>query len=421
MRHLLVLWMLALTLVLGGCQTASVPVGQPGQITLEFWTLQLESFAPTLQAMFKEYQTQHPHITIRWVDVPFNEGEKRTLTAMMSDSVPDVVNLNPDFTAVLASRKAVLNMNQWVPPSVRDTYLPVAWQAVSLKDYAFGVPWYLTSSVTLYNQQLLKKAGYAAPPRAFSELAPFARALHQKTGAYAVMPTIAESGNFLKELAKLGVPLYNAQGQAVFADHGAAQHLQFWMDLYQARLVPAESITEGHRAAINQYQSNTLAMLLVGPNFLNILKENAQSTLAVTEAAPQFPQDSAVTDFSTMLLAVPRKSAHPKEAVDFALFITNRANQLALAHEAPVLPSITAGLEDPYFQAPPQRDPVARARQISARQMLAATHAYQIHAQQRDINEIINYHVQSALLGKLTAQQAMFQAQQRINALLISP
>ena len=35
---------------------------------------------------------------------------RQTLTAMMSPQVPDVVNLNPDFSAVLASRRAVLNM-----------------------------------------------------------------------------------------------------------------------------------------------------------------------------------------------------------------------------------------------------------------------------------------------------------------------
>lgn len=41
---------------------------------------------------------------IKWVDVPFSEGEKRTLAAVMTDNPPDLINLNPDFSALLAQK-----------------------------------------------------------------------------------------------------------------------------------------------------------------------------------------------------------------------------------------------------------------------------------------------------------------------------
>jgi putative chitobiose transport system substrate-binding protein len=286
------------------------------------------------------------------------------------------------------------------------------------------VPWYLTSSITFYNKSLVKKAGWEAPPKNFAELDTFSKDLQRATAqgqpAYAVMPTIAESGNFLKELARVGVPLYDAQsGAAVFADNGAAKQLQYWVDQYQSHRVPAESITEGHRAAVNQYQSNTLAMLLVGPSFIKILKENAQETLKETGVAPQFPQGAKVVDFSTMLLAVPIKSRHPKEAVDLALFLTNEKNQAAFAEAAPVLPSITKALQAPRYQTTTAEGLEDRARAISAQQLVSARAAYQIRPQQRQLNEIINYYVQSALLGKIHADEAMTQAQMEFNALLM--
>lgn len=403
-----------------GCSREKETSQAPGHISLEFWTLQLQEFEPVLQPMFDAYEKEHPGVTIDWVDIPFSEGEKRTLAAMMSPKPPDVVNLNPDFSAVLASRKAVLNMKEWVKPDVRETYLPVAWQAVSLGDVTFGLPWYLTSSVTFYNKDLLAKAGYTLPPDDFPGLMDLGAKLKKATGAYVLMPTIAESGNFLKELNKLGVKLYDDSGKAIFADQGAAEHLKFWIQMYQRQLVPAESITEGHRAAVNQYQAGTLAMIFGGPPFVGMLEKNAMSTLQKTDVAPQFPKRTVAIDFSTMLLAVPRRSEHPKEAVDFALYMTNAQNQLTFAKKAPVLPSITESLKDPYFGVTPQSTLVEKARHLSAGQLLRAKQAYQIRGRQRDINEIINYHVQSALLGKTDAQTAMRLAQEEVNHLLES-
>ena len=81
---------------------------------LEFWTLQLESFRPYLTQIISEYESVHPDIKIKWVDIPFSEGEKRTLASVMSNNVPDIVNLNPDFSATLATRNALVSINDAV-------------------------------------------------------------------------------------------------------------------------------------------------------------------------------------------------------------------------------------------------------------------------------------------------------------------
>lgn len=399
------------------------PAATDGQVELEFWTLQMDTFADVLKPMFAEYERTHPGVRIKWVDVPFSEGEKRTLTAMMSPEVPDVINLNPDFSAVLASRRALVDLNRAVPEPVRQSYLPVAWQAATLhtapgEDVAFGLPWYITSSVTLYNQKILNRAGYAQPPRDFDGLVSFARTVREKTGAYGLMPAIAESGNFLKELKKLGVPLYDDRGRATFANALAIEHLRRYVEMYQAGTIPAETVTEGHRNATNRFQSETLGMLLVGPNFLKIIRENAPATFENTGVAPQFPPGARYKDFSMMVLVVPRKSEHPREAVEFAAFITNARNQLALAQAAPVLPSVSQALQNPYFSRVPAGDKLALGRRISAAQLLNATEAYQIQPGQNAINEIVNHYVQLALLGKIDPANALRKAQDEVNALL---
>lgn len=406
--------------VSGCAQSAPSP---SHQITLEFWTLQLDPFKKTLEPMFLEYERTHPNVRIHWVDVPFSEGPKRTLTAMLSGHPPDVVNLNPDFSAILANRNALTNMNTALPATVRAKYLPVAWQGATLlkpgqAPLAFGLPWYVTSSVTLYNKAILEKAGFAQPPAQFAELSDFAQQIHQKTGQYGLMPVIAENGNLLKELKKQGIVLYNTKGRAIFATAQAMEILATYVDMYKQGWVPAEAITESHQSAVGRFQAGTLGSLSIGPNFLKIVKENAPNIYRETGVAPQFPQNSPYKDFSLMVLVVPIKSAHPKEAVDFAAFITNAQNQLALAQAAPVLPSVTTALHNAYFQAQSPGDLMAQGRAISVRQLLSATEAYQIQPTQNAINEIINHYVQLALLGKISPENALRQAQTEINATL---
>lgn len=44
-----------------------------------FWTLQMSDFAPYMNKVIKEFEAQNPQIKIKWVDVPFSEGEKELL------------------------------------------------------------------------------------------------------------------------------------------------------------------------------------------------------------------------------------------------------------------------------------------------------------------------------------------------------
>lgn len=422
------LWVLALLIFisvsvgLSGC--AQKQQNDHGVKELEFWTLQLLDFKDLFEPMIADYEKAHPDIKIKWVDVPFSEGEKRALTALMSPNVPDIINLNPDFSAILASRKALIDIRSHISEEEYNAYLPVSWQAASMKlsngnDITYGVPWYITSSVTLYNKSILKEAGLSNVPENFMQLRRFSGDLKLASPEhYALMPAITQRGGFLKELKKAGIPLFDKDGKSVVGGSLAVSHLSMYKSMYESAAIPAEFLTEGHRAAVDRYQAGTLALLMTGPNFLNIVQENAPNVFDQTEVAPQFPENSEYKEFSEMLLVVPVKSKYPDEAVDFALYMTNAVNQLALCKRAPVLPSATKAVEDDYFKSTPKSPLIDRARSISAAQLKASTEAYQVHPRQSDINQIIDHYVQTALLGKMTPKEALLEAQEKINQLL---
>ena len=95
-------------LIVLGAILISIPTRQKNDGNeVVFWTLQMNDFAPYMNKVIKEFEVQNPEIKIKWVDVPFSEGEKRTLASVLSDNPPDLINLNPDFSALLAQRGAL--------------------------------------------------------------------------------------------------------------------------------------------------------------------------------------------------------------------------------------------------------------------------------------------------------------------------
>ena len=40
------------------------------------WTLQMGDFADYMNNIILSYETSHPDIKIKWIDVPFSEGDK---------------------------------------------------------------------------------------------------------------------------------------------------------------------------------------------------------------------------------------------------------------------------------------------------------------------------------------------------------
>ena len=168
----------SLILILSACnvnkQDANVKV-------IEFWTLQLESFRPYITSMISEYEKQNPNVKIKWVDIPFSEGEKRTLASVMSNNTPDVVNLNPDFSATLATRKALINIEEYATEKQLNEYIPETIENLTYDGHVFGLPWYITTSVTYYNKKITDNIKTPLPENYF-ELKDFSQEVKDKTG-----------------------------------------------------------------------------------------------------------------------------------------------------------------------------------------------------------------------------------------------
>lgn len=402
-----------------GTPTSNNGQSASGKQEIEFWTMQLQpQFTDYFNQLIASFEQANPTLKVRWVDVPWADMESKILTAVSARTAPDVVNLNPNFASQLAERNAWLPLDGKVPPDVQQLYLPNIWKASTLNGKSFGLPWYLTTRVTIYNTDLFKQAGINQPPATYADLAKIAQQIKAKTGKYAFFTTVVpkDSGELLESFVQMGVELVDANGKAAFNTPKGKAAFQYWVDLYKNGAMPKEALTEGHRHAIDLYQRGDTAVLASGAEFLNTIAKNAPTIAQASATAPQISGETGKKNVAVMNLVIPKDTDVPEAALKFALFVTNDANQLTFAKAANVLPSTVNALKDAYFQSEPANaTPVDKARRISAAQLKDAEVLIPAMKNMKQLQQLIYENLQAAMLDQKTVDQAISDAAQAWN------
>ncbi|MEB3310016.1 MAG: sugar ABC transporter substrate-binding protein [Snowella sp.] len=382
---------------------------------IQFWTMQLQpQFTPYFNDLIKTFQTDNSGVKVAWDDVPWNAMQSKILTAISAGTAPDVVNLNPNFASQLAGKNAWLDLNTQITPEIKKQYLPKIWQANTLNDVSFGIPWYLTTRVTFYNQDLFKQAGVDKPPATYEDLAKIAKTIKDKTGKYAFFVTFSpgDSGEVLESFVQMGVKLVDEQGKAAFDSPEGLAAFKYWVDLYQQGLLPPEVLTQGHRHAVELYQSGSTALLSSSPEFLKTIEKNAPTIAKASAVAPQITGKTGKKNVAVMNLVIPRSSKQAEAAVKFALFVTNADNQLAFTKTGNALPSNIEAL-DRYVAELSQAGnttPVEQARKVSASQLKDAEVLIPPMKDFNQLQKAIYENLQAAMLKQKTVEQAIKEA-----------
>ncbi len=374
---------------------------------LVFWTVQLAPFTEYINGVITDFEEQYPYIHVKWVDVPYAEAEKRVLASLLSNSVPDLVNITSDFNMMLARKGALLS----VDGDMKECNEALK-QVLTYSDKVWGVPFYATSAITIYNKDLLVDFGVKKIAKNYDDLWQQMQRAPMLQNKYLFMPTLTENDTLYKLLNK-----YEINNPQELGSDKAIILFDTLKSLYINEKMPKEAITQTHREVLEKYSSGQIAYLQTGANFLNIIKENSLDVYEKTDVAPQFYGEKEGYDFSLMTLAVPKKAKNSKEAFLFAKFLTSEENQINFAKLTGILPCNKQSLNNEYFQNYDD-DIVSKARYIGAKQ-LSSPIKYPIqNKSHKEIIEILNNLVAQVLVGNKDITVELEQVQYKWKLLL---
>ncbi|GIP65148.1 MULTISPECIES: ABC transporter substrate-binding protein [Virgibacillus] len=391
------------------------------EITLEFWTMQLKpTFTDYIEGVIADFEKENPNIKIDWLDVPAADLDKKILSAVSTDSAPDVVNLNPTFASQLAQLDALVNMEEAVADEDKDKYVKGAWEANRIKDITFAIPWYLSTEVTLNNKQIFEEAGLDIknPPSTFEEAREASEIIKEKTGKYGYFPSL-DLSLVLQHMVVNGAELTNEDGtKAAFNSKEGLEMFEYFTELYKEELIPKEALTGDQRETIDMYQAGQVAFF-AGSQFISQIKENAPDIYKNTVPSEAITGNSGKKTMSVQNVVVPKQTKHEKAAVQFALFLTNAENQLEFSKLTPILPSSLEALEDPYFtEAPEGAEASDLVRITSAAQLEDAELLVPPMENYDELRQSMYDAISESMLGKLSPQEALDKAEQEWNEIL---
>jgi multiple sugar transport system substrate-binding protein len=238
-------WLLSGSVLAGGCAPAA-----SDDHALTFWTIGREGEA--VVKLLPQFEHDHPDIHVNVQQLPLSAAHQKLLTAFAGGSTPDITQLGntwlPEMVALhaLEPLQARMDHSHVVVPG---DYFASIWATNVIDGTLYGVPWYVDTRLLFYRTDLLKKAGFDAPPRDWGQwrrmLAALSDPAHHRYGI--LLPT-----NEYEQLMSLALqqsdPLLRDGGRyGNFESAGFKRALSFYVDTFRLQQAPAiTNVEAGH-------------------------------------------------------------------------------------------------------------------------------------------------------------------------------
>ncbi len=313
-------------------------------------------------------------IVIDATPIPWQEHEKKILTAVLSGDPPDVVS---QFVPVVrwASRMALRPLDDLIAESSFDTtrFFPALWEEVTWRGRPFALPVNTASYAFFYNKDLFRGAGLDAevPPATWDEVRGVARRL-----------LVQNSEGHITQAGFL--PVFSGAHQGILGNMSVAsliawqKGVKYVQEGGETVALHVPELLDGFKWTIEFYQdydlesvqafigglgtgeqhgflTGKLAMVVLDMSFLDLLaRYRPDMDFGVTEI-PSFDGYPTVSMAGSWWLGMPRGVRHVEAAWAFMQFSVEKETQLQeiAARDDPLFPANMHAAYDSSFISEP--------------------------------------------------------------------
>src|SRR5579883_729487 len=211
--------------------------------TLQFWTIGREGEA--VQKLLPEFRRAHPEIRVDVQQIPLTASHEKLLTAYAGGSLPDVTQLGDTWIPEFAALHALEPLQSRVEHSAvvrKDDYFASVWATSVIDKVLVGIPWYVDTRLLFYRTDLLRAAGFDAPPRDWAEWQAQMDAIRAHSGGrrWGALLPVNEYDQLLALALQQHVPLLRDGGRyGNFESAGFKRSLAFYVGLFRRGDAPA--------------------------------------------------------------------------------------------------------------------------------------------------------------------------------------
>ncbi|MBI0446190.1 ABC transporter substrate-binding protein [Deinococcus sp. DB0503] len=252
----------------------------------------------------------------------------------------------------------LVDLKQYIPQSQISQHFPAIIQNNTVNGKLVGMPFFTDAGVLYYRTDLLKKYGYAGPPKTWNELATMAQKI--QAGERKTNPKFVGfvfQGKNYEGLTCDALEWINSFGGGTIVDPSGKITVNNPKAVAALRTVqamigtvaPSAVTTYGEEEARNVWQAGNSAFMRNWP-YAYSLAEAPNSPIkgkVGVAALPAGPGGKPAATLGGWQLAVNAYSKHPKEAASLVQYMTSAQEQKRRAIQASYNPTIASLYKDP--------------------------------------------------------------------------
>jgi len=320
---------IAIAALLAGCAAGSRE-GGARPVELRMWAMGREG--EVMGELVRDFEREHPGIHVSVQQIPWTAAHEKLLTAHVGGSLPDLGQLGNSWISEFGTLRALAPLDPWLAHGglSRAAFFDGIWDTNVLDGVTYGVPWYVDTRLLFYRRDLLARAGYSSMPTTWEGWHECLRAIHRRSGRFAIfLPTNEWMSPVVLGL-QAGSPLLADGGtRGAFREPAYRRAFEFYLGLFREHLAPAIGFNE----IANKYQElerGTFAMMVTGPwelgEFARRLPDSLQTQWAT--AVMPGPDGPGVSFAGGSSLVLFRGTKHPAEAWALVEFLSRPEQQV---------------------------------------------------------------------------------------------
>ncbi|MFN4010065.1 MAG: extracellular solute-binding protein [Pannonibacter sp.] len=368
-----------------------------------------------IKAMTADFEKANPGVKVALEFVPYEALHDKIVAASGAGADGyDVVLFDVIWPAEFATRGFLADVSDRIPADATAKIFDGAWTTVEYDGKRYGMPWILDTKYLFYNEDMLKQAGIANPPKTWAELATQAKTIKDKgIVQYPLVWSWSQAEAMICDFTTLTAANGGAffeEGQPVFASGGARDALAYMKQTLDDGLTnPAtrEYLEEDVRRVF----SNGEAAFALNWTYMNAMANDpAESKVAgkvkVTSAPGVDGKSVASGVNGSMGLGIPANSPHADEAWKYIAHLTDQSVQETYSKLS--LPIWKASYDNPKV-AEGQEDLIT-----AAKQSIAVMYPRPLVPSYTEVSDILQKNLHKALLGEASVDEALTAAADRV-------
>lgn len=360
------------------------------------------------KAMAKAFEDANPGTKVNLEFVPYEALHDKIVAAQGAGaSGYDVVLFDVIWPAEFATKGFLMDVTSRVQAADKDKIFDGAWTTVNYDGKTWGMPWILDTKYLFYNEDMLKQAGIAAPPKTFEELAEQAKIIKDKGIAkYPVVWSWSQAEALICDYTSMvggAKGSFMKDGKLNFDTGGSVEAVSYMKKTLDDGITNPNSREYLEEDVRKVFSAGEAAFALNWTYMYNMANDPKESKVAGKVGivpAPGFKGKAAASAVNgSMGLGISAGSKHADEAWKFITFMTSQATQNKYAKLS--LPIWKSSYEDAAVTKGQEK--LIDAAKVSLDVMFArpTTPSYP------ELSSILQKNIQQVLLGQASTDDAL--------------